>query len=368
MSTMRIELSPRHTVWPLFRLLSPFFAIATAGLMVSVVILILGQSPRAAFDVFILAPLDDSWALQEIAIKMTPLVLIATGLLFCFRANLWNIGAEGQFTFGAICGSALPLLTQGMEAGPWVIVIALIMGLIGGALFALIPAYLRARLGVSEILSSLMLVYVAQLLLDWLVRGPWRDPNGYNFPQTVMFDANNLLPLLIEDGRLHAGVILAGVAVIITLGVLSLTLFGFGIKVVGSAPKAAVFSGFSTNRTIFAAFMISGGLSGLAGIVEILGHIGQLTPSISTNAGFTAITVAFLGRLNPLGIVFGAFIVALTTIGGENAQILLKLPLDLTTCFQGLLLLCVLAADALTSYRIRIIHEEPTSGPLSETM
>ena len=213
-----------------------------------------------------------------------------------------------------------------------------------------------------------MLVYVAQLFLDWLVRGPWRDPNGFNFPQTVNFDAGSLLPILMEDGRLNAGVVLAAVAVIVSLVVLSLTLFGFGIKVIGSAPKAAQFSGFSTERTIFAVFLISGALSGLAGIIEVVGHIGQLKPSISTNAGFTAITVAYLGRLNPVGVVFGAFIVALTTIGGENAQILLKLPLDLTTCFQGLLLLCVLAADALTSYRIRIISEKPSHDTLPEAV
>ena len=363
---MRIELSPRQTVWPIFRVLAPLWAIGMAGLLACVVILALGQSPMAAYEVYILGPLYDSWALQEIAIKMTPLVLIATGLIFCFRANLWNIGAEGQFTFGAICGSILPLLTQGMDAGPWVMVLSLIMGIIGGALFAMIPAYLRARLGVSEILSSLMLVYVAQLFLDYFVRGRLRDPKGFNFPQTVNFDAGSLLPILSQDGRLHAGVILAGAAVLISLFVLSLTLFGFGVKVIGSAPKAARFAGFSPSKTVFAVFMISGALSGLAGIVEVLGHIGQLKPTISTNAGFTAITVAYLGRLSPLGVVFGAFIVALTTIGGENAQIVLKLPLDLTTCFQGLLLLCVLVADALTSYKIRFLRDKPNSKDTQE--
>ena len=363
---MRLELSPRQNVWPLFRLLSPILAIAMAGLFAGLFIVIMGQSPKAAFDVYVLGPLDDSWAIQEIAIKMVPLVLIASGLAFCFRANLWNIGAEGQFTFGAITGSILPLLTQGMEFGPWVMVIALLMGMLGGALFSLIPAYLRAHLNVNEILSSLMLVYIAQLLLDWLVRGPWRDPNGFNFPQTVNFDAGSLLPILMEDGRLHAGVILAGIVVFVSMIVLSLTLFGFSVKVIGSAPKAAGFAGFSTKQTIFAVFLISGSLSGLAGIIEVLGHMGQLKPSISTNPGFTAITVAFLGRLTPIGILFGAFIVALTTIGGENAQIMLKLPLDLTTCFQGLLLLCVLVADSLTSYKMRFVSDKPASASQKE--
>lgn len=363
---MRLELSPRQNVWPLFRLLSPLLAIAMAGLFAGFVILIMGQSPKAAFEVYVMGPLDDSWAIQEIAIKMVPLVLIATGLAFCFRANLWNIGAEGQFTFGAIFGSILPLMTQGMDFGAWVMVISLLMGMLGGAVFALIPAYLRAHHNVSEILSSLMLVYISQLLLDWLVRGPWRDPNGFNFPQTVNFDAGSLLPILLDDGRLHLGVILAGIIIFVSMIVLSLTLFGFSIKVIGSAPKAAGFAGFCTKLTIFAVFLISGSLSGLAGIIEVLGHIGQLKPSISTNAGFTAITVAFLGRLTPFGILFGAFIVALTTIGGENAQIMLKLPLDLTTCFQGLLLLSVLVSDSLTSYKIRFVSDQPSSASLKE--
>ena len=356
---MRLELSPRQAVWPIFRLLAPLAAIALACLFASVAIVILGQSPVAAFEVYIMGPLEDSWALQEIAIKMVPLVLISTGLIFCFRANVWNIGAEGQFTCGAIFGAVLPLLTHGMEAGPWVMVISLLLGVVGGALFALIPAYLRVRLGVSEILSSLMLVYVAQLFLDWLVRGPWRDPKGFNFPQTVNFDPGSLLPILLEDGRLHAGVLIAACVSLIGLVVLSLTKFGFSLKVIGSAPKAAGFAGFSQEHTIFAVFMISGALAGLAGIIEVLGHMGQLKPTISTNAGFTSITVAFLGRLNPVGAVFGAFIVALTSIGAENAQIMLKMPLDLAVCFQGLLLICVLAADALTSYKIKIIRDHP---------
>ena len=195
-----------------------------------------------------------------------------------------------------------------MELGRWVLVIALIMGIIGGALYALIPSYLRVRLGVSEILSSLMLVYIAQLLLDYLVRGPWRDPKGFNFPQSVMFDPGSTLPILFEDGRLHAGLILAAIVVLAST------------------------------------------------VVEVSGQIGQLKPSISAGYGFTAITVAFLGRLHPLGVVFGAFVVSLTAIGGENAQIMMKLPLDMTTCFQGLLLLSVLAADALTSSSIRVVR------------
>ncbi len=353
---MRLELVPRASVSPIVRALSPLIAIMLAGLMAALVIALMGRSPVAAFDIYIREPLGDSWALQEMGIKMIPLTLIATGLVYCFRANLWNIGAEGQYTMGAIVGSILPLATQGMELGRWLLVIALVTGAIGGALYALIPSYLRVRLGVSEILSSLMLVYIAQLILDYLVRGPWRDPKGFNFPQTVMFDKGSMLPILFEDGRLHAGLILAIIVVVASTIVLGWSLFGYAIKVIGSAPKAAGFSGFSASAISLTVFAISGGLAGLAGIVEVTGQIGQLKPSISAGYGFTAITVAFLGRLHPLGVVFGAFVVSLTAIGGENAQIMMKLPLDLTTCFQGLLLLSVLAADALASSSIRVVR------------
>jgi simple sugar transport system permease protein len=353
---MRLELVPRGDVPGFVRLLAPIAAVATAILIGGLVVALMGRSPAAALDVYFLQPLGDSWGLQEVALKMIPLVLIAVGLSFCVRANLWNIGAEGQFVVGAIVGSILPLALHGAGAGPWVVVAALVMGAIGGALFAMIPAILRVTLGVSEILTSLMLVYVAQLGLDWLVRGPWRDPKGFNFPQSVMFEPSAQLPPLIEAGRLHAGALAAIVVVLAAWFILSRTLFGYGIRVSGEAPKAARFAGFDANRLVVAAFAISGALAGLAGIIEVTGQIGQLKPTISPGYGFTAIIVAFLGRLHPVGILFGAFAISLTVIGGENAQIMLKLPLDLTTVFQGVLLACVLAADALVTNRVRIVR------------
>jgi simple sugar transport system permease protein len=250
----------------------------------------------------------------------------------------------------------VPLATVGLESAPWVLPVALLLGALGGALYGFIPALLRVRFGVSEILVSLMLVYVAELTLDYLVRGPWRDPKGFNFPTTPNFESFALLPNLASEGRIHAGIIIALICAAVTWFVFNRTLFGFGIRVSGEAPRAASFSGFSANRMTIAAFVISGGLAGLAGIVEVTGQIGQLKPAISGGLGFTAIIVAYLGRLHPMGIVFGAFIIALTVYGGEAAQIALKLPLDLTRTFQGILLFCVLAADALTTYRLRIVR------------
>nr|WP_210340251.1 ABC transporter permease [Microvirga splendida] len=335
------------------RAVAPVVAFITAFLIAGFVIWLMGRSPIAAFDVYVLQPLSDPWSLQELVVKATPLALIAIGLSYCFRANLWNIGAEGQYTMGAIFGSWLALNTHGTDAGLWVLPLMLLLSILGGALYGLIPAFLKTRFGVNEILTSLMLVYVAQQILDYLARGPWRDPKGFNFPQSVTFDPAATLPSILEESRVHYGAIFALVAILVTAVILGRTLFGYRLKLTGDAPRAAQFAGFSARSTTLAVFAISGGLAGLAGIVEVSGQIGQIQPSISNNYGFTAITVAFLGRLNPVGILIASLVVALTFIGGENAQILLKLPLDLTQAFQGILLMCVLAADAMVSYRIR---------------
>lgn len=352
---MRLELVPRGDVSPLAKWLAPVGAFLAAMLIGGIIIAAMGRSPVEAFQVYFVQPLSESWSLQEIALKATPLTIIAIGLSFCFRANLWNIGAEGQYIMGALAGSILPLLTHGTEAGYWVLALALVMGVIGGALYALIPAVLRVAFGVSEILTSLMLVYVAQLTLDYLVRGPWKDPKGFNFPQSVTFDPGATMPLLTE-GRLHLGVVIAVVAVIVAWFVIGRTLFGFGIRAAGESPKAARFAGFDSDRLVLTAFAISGGMAGLAGIVEVTGQIGQLQPQISPGYGFTAITVAFLGRLQPFGILFAALVIALAVIGGESAQVAMKLPLDLTNTFQGILLMCVLAANSLVTHRLRVVR------------
>jgi ABC-type uncharacterized transport system permease subunit len=352
--SMRLELVPRSSVSPAMRALAPVLAFVVAFLIAGLVVWILGRSPIAAFKVYVSDPLQDPWAIQELVVKATPMALIAIGLSYCFRANLWNIGAEGQYVMGAIFGGWLALATHGTEAGAWVLPAMLTLGILGGALYGLIPAFLKTRFGVNEILTSLMLVYVAQLLLDYLARGPWRDPKGFNFPQSVTFDPAATLPPLFESGRVHYGAIFALCAILVTALVLGYTLFGYRLRLTGDAPRAARFAGFSPKATTLAVFAISGGLAGLAGITEVSGQIGQLQPTISPGYGFTAITIAFLGRLHPLGILVASLVVALTFIGGESAQILLKLPLDLTTAFQGILLLCVLAADAMVSYRIRV--------------
>jgi simple sugar transport system permease protein len=353
---MRLVLEPRAGAGLLLRLAAPLLAVALTLVSAVVVFLALGQDPLEALRVYFIAPLSDGWGLQEVAVKATPLVLIACGLALCYRSNNWNIGAEGQFLAGAMAGGWLAIATHGAPDGPWLLPAMLLLGALGGALFGLIPAALKTRFGANEILTSLMLVYVAELLLDWLVRGPWRDPQGFNMPVTVGFEPEATVPQLFADGRLGIGAPLALVVVVVLAVMLGRTLAGFEIRLLGEAPRAARFGGFSAKRLTWVVFAISGGLAGLAGILEAAGTVKMLQPGLSPGYGFTAIIVAFLGRLNPVGCLVAGLFLAVTFIGGENAQIMLGLPLDVTRVFQGMLLFYVLACDTLLLYRPRLVR------------
>jgi simple sugar transport system permease protein len=334
---------------------SPLIAIGLTLVTMAVLFAMLGKDPITALDVYFVEPLTDPYSLGEIAVKATPLVMIAVGLSLCYIANIWNIGAEGQFLVGALCGSWLAVRTNGTDAGAWVLPAMLLLGMLGGALYALIPAICKVRFGASEILTSLMLVYVAYYGMDYLVRGPWRDPHGLNFPTTAPFDPVATVPALFEGSRVHAGTLVALIIVMLVAVMLGRTIMGFEIRLVGAAPKAARFSGFNPDRLVLFTFAVSGALAGLAGIIEVAGPIGYLQPDISPGYGFTAIIVAFLGRLNPVGILIAGLFLALTFIGGENAEIAIKVPLDLTKVFQGILLFYVLACDSLIVYRIHLV-------------
>jgi simple sugar transport system permease protein len=232
----------------------------------------------------------------------------------------------------------------------------MLMGMAGGAAYASIPALLKVRFNTNEILTSLMLVYVAQLFLDWLVRGPWRNPEGYNFPETRQFNPSAVLPeIWSASGRAHWGFIFAIVAAVLVWFLLAKTLKGFEVKVIGQSPRAGRFAGFSRGKLVFFVFAISGALAGLAGIAETSGAIGQLRPVISPGYGFTAIIVAFLGRLNPIGAIAAGFVLALSYLGGEAAQVAIGISEKSARVFQGMILFFVLACDTLIHYRIRFV-------------
>ena len=312
----------------------------------------MGFDTVEALYVFFIAPLVSSTGLPELFLKAMPIVLCAVGLAIGFRANVWNIGAEGQFTLGAITGGAVALGFYGVDM-PFLLPLMVIAGTLGGMAWAAIPAFFRTRFNAHEILVSLMLTYVALLLLSYLVHGPMRDPEGFNFPESRLFQDAALLPKIIEGTRLHVGALITLLAVAGCWVLIARHVIGFQIRVVGIAPKAASFAGFSQKKLIWFTLLLSGGLAGMAGLFEVAGPIGQLTPKISPGYGFTAIIVSFLGRLHPVGVTLAGLLMALTYLGGETAQIRLGMPSAVTGVFQGMLLFWLLASDVLIRYRIR---------------
>ncbi len=358
---MIVELEKRPQRSALFSILSPFIALGLTLVAGAVMFLILGKDPLATLYTYFIEPLTDPWSREQIIIKATPLILIAVGLAVCFRSGNWNIGAEGQYLIGGMIGAALPVYFNDWQS-PLLLPMMMLMGMAGGALFAAIPAVLKARFGTNEILSSLMLVYVAQQFVDWMVRGPWRDPKGMGFPGTKSFNESAVLPDLVSGGEAHWGSVFAVLVAVAVWVMLSRSLKGFEVTVLGQSPRAGSFAGFSAKQMTIFAFLISGALAGLAGISEVSGSVEKLDDKLSLGYGFSAIIVAFLGRLNPLGIVAAGLVLALSHIGGETAEITLGVSNRATRVFQGMLLFFVLASDTLIHYKIRFLTGSTARG------
>lgn len=332
---------------------SPLLAAGATLLVGFVLFSLLGKSPLQAFYVFFLKPVESLYGVGELLLKASPLMLCATGLAAGYRANVWNIGAEGQLTFGAICGGGIALALQD-SGGPWLLPLMIVAGALGGMAWAAIPAWLRTRFNASEILVSLMLVYVASLTLSYLVHGPWRDPEGFNFPQSKMFTDVALLPNLLPETRLNVGLLLALTVIAVGWLFMRRSLAGFQMRVAGLAPAAANYAGISAKRTVWLGMLIGGATAGMAGVNEAAGPIGQLLPSMSPGYGFAAIIVAFVGRLHPLGVLLASLLMSLLYLGGEAAQINLSLPSAVTGLFQGTLLFFLLATDVFINFRLRL--------------
>ncbi|MEA3292661.1 MAG: ABC transporter permease [Pseudomonadota bacterium] len=331
--------------------LAPFLALLLTLATGVVLFSLLGVDPGRALYAYFIEPISTPYGLSELVVKATPLVLIGVGLAIGFRANVWNIGAEGQLTLGAIAGGGVALWLHDVDAS-WVLPLMFAAGVLGGMAWAGIPAFLRTRFNTNEILTSLMLTYVALLLLSTLVHGPWRDPDGYNFPESRIFSEAATLPVLFDGTRLHIGALFALLAVAAGWVLISRTLLGYRIRVLGAAPLAGRYAGFEEKGLIWFSLLLGGALAGLAGILEVAGPIGQLLPTISPGYGFTAIIVAFVGRLHPFGVLLAGLLIALSYLGGEAAQISLNLPVAVTGVFQALLLFFLLACDVLIRFRV----------------
>ena len=348
------SLEQRPTPSKLMGILSPLLAVLLTVLCGAVMFVALGKDPLAGLAVFFVEPVRDLQGLSELGVKVAPLLMIAVGLAICFRANVYNIGAEGQLVLGAITGGAAGLwLDEAGMGGASAITLMLMAGMAGGMAWAAITAFLRDRFNANEILVSLMLVYIAQLLLSYLVHGPLMDPEGFNFPQSKMLSDGLLLPIVLPETRLHLGLVLALAAAAAGWLYLSRSISGFRLQVGGMAPMAARYAGFSSRGALWTSMLVCGALAGLAGVAEVAGPLGQLTPSVSPGYGFAAIIVAFVGRLHPVGVVFASVIMAMFYIGGELAQSRLGMPAAITGVFQGILLFALLACDVLIHYKLR---------------
>ena len=349
---LKLETRPQPS--KLMSLASPLLALLITVLIGIGLFLLLGRDPLRGLQMFFWEPIRSVNAWSELSLKATPLLLIALGLAVCFRSNVWNIGAEGQFLMGGIAAGGLAMWFTMNKVGMsnWAFMpLAALAGMLGGAFWASITALLRDRFNASEILVSLMLVYVANHFLSYLVFGPWKDPLGFNFPQTVNFDMG--MPRILAGYRLHWGTVVALVLVVAVWLFMARTYRGYQLQVGGLAPAAARYAGFSARSALWSSMLVSGAFAGMAGAFEVTGPMGQLMPHASTGYGFTAIIVAFVGRLHPVGCVVASVLLSMFLIGGELAQSRIGLPSALTGIFQGVLLFSLLACDTLINYRIR---------------
>ncbi len=346
----RLEARPEPSRAMMFA--SPLLAALAMLVTGSLMFLFLGHDPLQAFHVYFIKPASTAYGIGELLLKATPLTLCGVGLALGFRASVFNIGADGQLTMGAIAGGCVALFFRDVEAW-WLLPAMLAAGALAGMVWAAIPALLRTRFNTNEILTSLMLVYVAHLFIGYLVHGPLRDPEGFNFPQSRMFHDAALLPLLAQGLRTNAALLLALLSVAGAWFFVSRTFAGYRMQVSGQAPQAAAYAGFSEKKNVWLAFLISGALAGIAGVGEVAGPIGQLQPSVSPGYGFAAIIVAYVGRLHPLGVLLSSLLMSLLYIGGESAQMEMQLPSAITGLFQGLLLFYLLMADLFIHYRFK---------------
>ncbi|MDB5856164.1 MAG: transrane transporter protein [Herminiimonas sp.] len=348
------SLQPRAAPSRVMSYASPVIAVLLTTACGAILFALLGKSPLAGLSVFFWEPIRNLRGWTEIGVKCTPLILCAIGYAICYRSSIMSIGAEGMLVAGAIAGGGVGLmLDKSGGSGALVIGLIVIAGMLGGMAWAGITALLKDRFNTNEILVSLMLVYVAQLLLSYLVTGPWRDPMGFNFPQSKPFSDGLLLPMLVKGTRLNLGFMFALLSVAAAWIFMGRSFAGFRLRVGGMAPMAARYAGFSQRKALWLTLIISGAVSGLAGVIEAIGPVGQLMSTMSPGYGFAAIIVAYVGRLHPVGILFSSFVMALFYIGGELAQSRLGLPNAITGVFQGMLLFFLLAADVLIAYRIR---------------
>jgi ABC-type uncharacterized transport system permease subunit len=340
-------LAPSRTAAVLVPVVSILLALIACGLL----LLASGADPFAVYRAMARGSLGDRYAIAETLVKTIPLLLLGLGVAIAFRMQLWNIGAEGQFYLGAIAATGTALYLFPGWPAMLLIPAMIVAGLIGGAVWGFIPGALRAYLGANETITSLLLNYVAILFSDYLVLGPWKNPEGFGFPGTKPFPEASYLPHY-GTYRVHLGLVFGLVAAVILWIALGRTRWGYELSVMGENPRAARYAGMRTRRQIVVVMALSGALAGLAGMSEVAGIAHQLQRNLSPGYGYTAIIVAWLGRLNPFGIVGVAFVLAAVLVGGDQLQLAVGLPSSVAPMLQGAILFFLLGGEVLTRYRV----------------
>jgi len=347
-----IKLVPRVQASSKWGYFSPVLAVFLTVIASSLLFWALGKDPLIALHTFFISPIQNWYGVTELLVVAIPILLCAYGLALCYRASIWNIGAEGQLLTGAVIGTVMALQFVDSES-VWAMPLTLIAGIVGGMICSAISAFLNLRLNCNETLVTIMMNYIALNTLLWAVYGPLKDPYGYNFPESALFGDSTLLPILFEGTRLHIGLFITLFALVVIWVFMSKTFLGFQIKVLGMDKPAAHMAGYKQKKLATMVFLASGAFAGLAGAIIITGSTGQLTPSISPGYGYSAIIVAFLGRLHPIGITLAGLLIALLFMGGELSQITLGLPRAITGILQGFILFFLLSCDVLIRYRVQ---------------
>lgn len=338
-------------------ILVPILSIVLGLLFGAILLRAAGADPWATYKAMAAGAFGARYSVEETLVKAIPLMLTGLAVAIAFRMLFWNIGAEGQLAMGGIAAAGVALFWAEQIPAPLVIPAMIVVGFAAGALWGLIPALLKAYLNVNEIITTLMMNYIAILLVSYLYTGPWKDPMGFGFPGTAEFPEVAWLPRL--SGRVHLGIVFAIVAAFVLWLVFERTRWGYEIRVIGENPKAAKYAGISLVRNILLVMIVSGGLAGLAGMAQVAGIAHRLQQGLTVGYGFTAIVVAWLAKLNPWGVLVVSVLLAGLLVGGDQLQITMGLPASVALVLQGAIFFFVLGGEIFTRYRLRLIREEP---------
>lgn len=354
----RLEESPMDFLIAL--IVSIILALIVGGMMIAYA----GANPLEAYWQMLTAATGSQW--KEVLVKATPLILAGLSVTVAFRMRFWNIGAEGQLIMGGLAAAGTALFITEvlpLPESPWVwLPILMIASILASAIWALIPALLKAFLGVNEIITTLMFNYIAIFYYQYLYTTAWKDPAGFGFPGSAAIPDYTKLPRIAPPGRLHLGFVIALVSAFLIWVIMSKTRQGYEFRLIGENPNAARYAGVSIFRNIILVMILSGGMAGLAGFSEISGVSFKLQQGLAVGYGFTGIIVAWLARLNPFGVVAVAILLAGLLVGSDQLQMMMQLPAAVGQVLQGIILLFVLGSDVFTRYRLRIIRPEPSES------